>query len=176
MKKKRIFPIILGLAVMCLVVWLFWSGILRWRQKTKAAEWMEIQLPSHETFVYMDDHGGFHGDGETVMILSFSPKADAKLRRRMEESAVWKKLPMTTNLRRCIYGSEELAITYLSCVRQIKIPEVTNGYWFFLDRQISEEDPARYRDEAVLSRPSINCIAAVYDMDNRILYYWKFDT
>ena len=75
MKKKRIFPIILGFAVMCLAVWLFWPGILRWRQKTKAAEWMEIRLPSHETFVYMDDHGGFHGDGETVMILSFSPKA-----------------------------------------------------------------------------------------------------
>jgi len=175
MKKKQLY-ITAGIATVCIILWLAYPRLEQKQRINRAADWMEIRLPAHEEMLYLDNHGGFHGDGETVMILTFSEKSDAKLREQMEGGDVWEDFPITTNLRRCIYGSEELAITYISRVQQAKFPEITNGYWFFLDRQVDGENPDRYHDDSLLSRPSINCVAALYDTDTRTLYYWKFDT
>ncbi|MBP3701038.1 MAG: hypothetical protein J6I64_04055 [Lachnospiraceae bacterium] len=172
MKRKRWY----GITVIVIVCAILGLVLMKRNDKNRAAKWIEINLPAHEEMMYLDNHGGFHGDGETVMILTFSKQADEKLRERMEASSVWQTFPMTTNLHRCIYGSKEPAITYVSCVQQTKFPEITNGYWFFLDRQADEESLDRYRDDQLLSRPSMNCVAALYDADTRTLYYWKFDT
>ena len=54
------------------------------------------------------------------------------------------------------------------------IPQIENGYYYFLDRHSRSVDS--YDDSDVLDRYSFNFTIAIYDADNDILYYVEFDT
>ena len=54
------------------------------------------------------------------------------------------------------------------------IPEVENGYYYFLDRHSQSTNP-KY-DSGVLGRASYNFTIAIYDEDRQTLYYAELDT
>ena len=116
-----------------------------------------------------DEHGGFHGDGRAWYEID---TADAAFDPLPEG---WNPLPLSEDARTAFYGStvtvDGTETTILPSIPEgAALPEVTNGCWFFLDRQGTE---GSVFDE---SRFSVNFTAALYDADTGILYYLKLDT
>lgn len=68
-----------------------------------------VDVSSGEILTQSDDHGGFHGDGSTVVEIRF---ADTGLAEQIEGSADWTSFPLTDNLTALIYGlhTEESSI------------------------------------------------------------------
>lgn len=59
--------------------------------------------------------------------------------------------------------------------KELKIPEIENGYWFYLDRNIEATD--KYNENDMYNgRYSYNYSIAVFDSDANILYYYELDT
>ena len=57
----------------------------------------------------------------------------------------------------------------------MEIPEVKNGYWFYLDRGSDAID--KYDENFMYKeRYSHNYSVAVFDKDVNILYYYELDT
>jgi hypothetical protein len=124
----------------------------------------------------LDDHG-FFGDGTSFAQISFS---DTDCLNEIRESAVWKPLPLTDMLRALVMSrTEENGIdTYSPMISdengQSYFPAVTNGYYFFVDRQSEGSDT---EDESeILNRYSFNFTIAIYDADTNMLYYLEIDT
>lgn len=109
-----------------------------------------------------DTHGGFHNDGlEFVKIeLEFSEQFD--------DSKRWSQFPTSDTVSRLLDGS------YLvDSNGEALIPYIANGYYYFKDRyDITSKD---YRKD-VFARFSMNYTLAVYDSDNSILYYVRYDS
>lgn len=120
-----------------------------------ALDALGISVSHARILQYSDTHGGFHGDGTTLLVLS----GDACI----PDSRFWHDLPMTKNVRDALesFGPEGM-------------PEIKNGQWFFLDRHSKTTDPT---DSSMLfGRGSWNFTLAVYDSDAEVLYYLKVDT
>lgn len=122
-----------------------------------------------------DNHGGFHGDGTTVVEIQFTDSAFAE---QMEENGEWNALPLTENLTALVYGihNEDSSIGPMihggDCIPVI--PEIENGYYYFLDRHSQSTNPKD--DSGVLDRASYNFTIAIFDTDQQILYYMELDT
>lgn len=106
---------------------------------------------------YEDDHGGFHGDGETVAEV-----AVGGLEEELGDAPGWKPLPMSENAAKAVRlcGGEGAA--------------VEQGFYYLYDRHRESENP--YDDGQLHSRYSWNFTAAVYDTGAGRLYYYEFDT
>lgn len=122
-----------------------------------------------------DSHGGFHGDGKTYVVLSFS---DDTVQDQIASSTVWNPLPLSENLAALVYGlstSDSIIGPYLTDEdNQPIIPAIENGYYFFLDRHSESTNP--HDDTDVLDRASFNFTIAIFDTDTNTLYYVEFDT
>lgn len=126
----------------------------------------------------VDSHGGFHGDGITYVEMTFSEKDSKDIVRNLENNKDWNKLPLSENLNIVVYGkksSNESVGPYITN-NDLKpiFPMVHNGYYFFLDRHKESKDVKD--DTDLLNRYSFNFTIAIYDIDNRALYYCEFDT
>lgn len=122
-----------------------------------------------------DSHGGFHGDGERFLTISFS---DSSITETLAKEPEWKPLPFTENITALIYGiSTEEGVTGPYVTDEdgaAQFPEIKNGYYYFIDRQNQNTD--RHDDSNVLDRHSFNVTIAVYDIDTDMLYYAEYDT
>lgn len=120
-----------------------------------------------------DSHGGFHGDGTSLLTVAFS---DTSFLEAVESSEEWKVLPVDQTVQALLYGVswEDGQIgPYLTDEEgNALIPAVQEGYYWLKDRQTSEEADGL----ALLDRPSINCTVAVYDTKTNELYYATLDT
>ena len=112
----------------------------------------------------MDKHGGFHGDGSSLHVYHYT---DSSMQPEMEESGLWKKLPLSENVSDLISNSidDECAEAIL---------EITNGYYFFYDRHSEAKDP--YDESELWNMHSINCTVAIYDAENDVMYIYEMDT
>lgn len=136
---------------------------------------LEVDVSDGVVIYQYDDHGGFLGDGDMVVKLSFS---DTDCLNRIKESSAWKPLPLTKNLEAFVYGA-----TYYGCYNAPYIhdsdynpvvPKIENGYYCFVDRHSRSKD--KKDDSPLLNRYSINCSLAIYDTDTNLLYYLELDT
>lgn len=125
----------------------------------------------------IDSHGGFHGDGMTYLEVMF-PKEEETITEQIENNEGWRKLPLTNNLHTAVYGKETQSGSTGPYVTDDDgnplIPIVDNGYYFFIDRQ--KEGQAMKDDKNLLGGFSLNFTIAIYDTDNKILYYFELDT
>lgn len=130
-----------------------------------------ITLPDCEELLYYDDHGGFHGDGRTNIILSFTEENGRKLEDMLAEDQRWSPMPLNSSVELILYGDEENHIG--GCLGSFEIPHFKHGYWFFYDKQTGLHwvDYSEFR-----SRASHNFYVCLYDSDERILYYFGLDT
>lgn len=117
-----------------------------------------------------DRHGGFHGDGDRVLILDCSENRDKAL----EDIAEWKKLPLSENLQVLLYRDEIEGRSYdYNFAGRLNIPEIKNGYYSFYDRHMYSKDA---KDDTNVFRTSFNFSLALYDLDTDTMYILEVDT
>lgn len=139
------------------------------------ADDLNLTLSGAEETAYLDDHGGFHGDGKTFAVLTF---ADDAVLAQIEGSADWLPLPMDETAQALVYGLslEDGAVNigpYFTDEDQNPLlPEIEDGYYRLIDRQMESGLAA----PAMLERASLNFTIGVYDAGAGTLYYGKMDT
>ena len=115
-----------------------------------------------------DTHGGFLGDGE------FYAEIRCKNINLEELSSNWKKMPLSKSLNDI---TEMVWCDYNKCgnlYEKYDIPNVNNGYYFFLDRHSDSKD--KYDSTDLNNRSSYNFTLAMYDDESKIIYYYELDT
>ena len=58
----------------------------------------------------------------------------------------------------------------------MNIPEISNGYWFVLDRHSAAKSKYNEKDIFKEDRYSYNFTVAVFDIDKNVLYIYELDT
>lgn len=109
-----------------------------------------------------DTHGGFHGDGERLIVADCSSRR-AEL---LEQTAAWPALPLTGNLARAALGIPQFPDGLTE--------DGAEGRYWFLDRHSQAEDP--HDPSGLYGRYSSNYTLAVYDAASDRLYYYELDT
>ena len=109
-----------------------------------------------------NDTHGFHGDGMYFSEIKFSDDFTVS---QIKENEYWQKMPLSKNLNEFIYEPLDGGI---------KIPKVTNGYYYFYDRHSESSNP--YDDTELLNRGSYNFTVMIYDCDTDTLYVCREDT
>ena len=138
------------------------------------SRWLGIDVSTGSEVSTYDNHGGFHGDGTTLITLSFS---DDKALRQIEESNEWKKFPLDDTAIRISIGVSDgtnFIGPYLTDnTGKTIIPEIENGYYFLIDKQENQDEIV---SKNILNRYSLNFVLGIYDTDTDILYFCEFDT
>lgn len=133
-----------------------------------------VDLSQGKLMETQDSHGGFHGDGERWVTLSF---VDCDLSPALEAEEEWQSLPLPAPLETVLYGktkTEGTEIIQEGPFTMREIPQISKGYYFFWDRHGEAKkanDPGQ-----VLERSSFNFTVALYDTDSKTLYYYELDT
>lgn len=125
---------------------------------------LNINLDSCKIIESEDSHGGFLGDGQYFAKISCT-KIDIN---------DWKELPLSTELQKTVgmhwcdgNGCNDIYEKY-------NIPKIKNGYYYFYDRHSESTNP---KDDTDLNnRNSYNFTVAIYDSDNKIIYFYEADT
>ena len=146
--------------------------------QNKISDVLGINVSDGEEIQGSDSHGGFHGDGMKDVVLSFSDDLSGQI----VGSDGWKPLPLSQNLTALVYGirweSDDATYQvgpYLTDDNNNPvIPQIENGYYYFLDRHSKSVDS--YDDSDVLERHSYNFTIAIYDSNTDTLYYAEYDT
>lgn len=133
---------------------------------------VEISIPECEELYNLDSHGGFHGDGETEIILQFTSENAPILTQNIKANEHWYELPMDWFIEVIFYGREYeggLYATPFNC----EVPEIHEGYWFVYNKQTKEYslDYETYRETS-----SSNYYISVYDSEEMKLYFYNLDT
>lgn len=130
-----------------------------------------LELPRCAVIQATDTHGGFLGDGNTLIVLRFEGNAKERMEKELADS--WEELPLPQALSQAVYACTNLVPVPADSVEE-GFPQVTNGYWYFKDRHSESVDPAE--SAALHSRNSYNFTLALYDCDTAKLYYIEVDT
>ena len=126
---------------------------------------IETPIPMFAKMEEKDTHGGFHGDGETLVKIYFSNKQAERFVSKIENNTHWNKSPIDETLMPCITNNS---------IEDMSIPFVEKGYWFFLDRYSKATNKYNYND--MLNRASSNYSIAIFDREFNILYIYSLDT
>lgn len=123
-----------------------------------------IDLSAGKLVSTYDDHGGFHGDGTTCTIMQFS---DDAILEEIEEAGTWQSFPPDEAVNELLYGN----YLFDAETQENFVPPIENGYYLLKDRNTEAKEQPN-----ILARHSFNFDLAVYDTDNRTLYYLVLDT
>lgn len=163
---KRKFAILLSFIVFAFA---FTSCNSNEVQNTVSEE-IGIDVSSGSELSSSDTHGGFHGDGVSCTALQFS---DDTVLEEIKNSSNWKEFPLDETVQAIVYGISEDTYSigpYLTDDEgNAIVPDIQNGYYLLIDRQIDQEMD-------ILSRASFNLTVALYDTDTNILYICELDT
>ena len=133
-----------------------------------------VDVSSAEVLSQTDDHGGFHGDGMTVIVLDCG---DTDIAGQIGGMEGWKPFPLDDTVKALVYGVEDGTAKmgpYLSDeAGEPLVPEIEEGYYRLIDRQ-AEEGKATGAD--ILHRASFNFTLGLYDAGEDRLYFCKLDT
>lgn len=136
-----------------------------------------IGVPIHESteIEYEDNHGGFHDEGIITAVIKFDEIEGEKVQSDILKSMEWTDLPLSENLSLMMYGGERNTIHYNHNLAEVfDMPNVTHGYYFFLNRHPNSLSP--HNDKDIFDQASFNFTLAIYDVDRNIMYYLEFDT
>ena len=129
---------------------------------------LQLNVKSASVLYEKDTHGGFLGDGTTLVALQLRETAMAA---KLAEQPNWRALPLPEILYKEVYDN----FFFRSEEGDPLVQPVENGYYFFLDRHSMAEDifdPSGLMEE----RYSSNYTIGIYDADENILYYLELDT
>lgn len=158
----------------------FFSALLMVVQLAGCAPWpsagvkgefsrtLGVNLTDGHTVEEEDTHGGFLGDGDTTLILTFTGENRTALEEEIAKADGWKALPLTENLNRVVYED------YFGDLCEDVPQDLTDGWYYFLDRHSEAEDPED--DSGLFGRGSYNFTLAIYDKGSGVLYCYEMDT
>lgn len=122
---------------------------------------LDLSLPEGDVMVDIDTHGGFHGDGESCIVLAFTPEKGADLAEELAVRSDWQALPLgdpsATVMESILSLLEDDGLDYT-------VP--AQGWYWYQDRS-----PAGHSREFPL-----NCTIAIYDPQSCQLAYFELDT
>lgn len=103
-----------------------------------------VDLSSATILQSLDSHGGFHGDGDTYVKMTFAADEGKTFEKELEKNVAWSKFPLTDNLNIVVYGKKSVSGSVAPLVAndngEAYFPSVDNGYYFFLDRHSDSTD------------------------------------
>ena len=117
--------------------------------KEVTSERLSLSLDTATVIEEWDNHGGFHGDGETFVKLSCPDGFEENV------SSKWRALPLEGDAYRYFY--EWGGVLEHPETGEKLIPEVENGYWYYK------------------ATGAMNWELALYDCDTNILYFYIWD-
>ena len=117
-----------------------------------------------------DDHNIF-GLGETIIELN------CKYDRENIEKQIknYNKLPLSDNLQYIMYKEEkeEENEELYHLAKNNKIPEIKDGYYYFINRYNKRE--LKYDDKDIFEDLSLKFTLVLYDNKTSTLYYYEYD-
>lgn len=155
---------IIGIILLILII-LYFIYIYVLRNYFFYSTQIEIHIPIFAKIEEKDTHGGFHGDGETYTKIYFSKEKAEKFINKINKNDHWKNLQMPGKLQKRISNTID---------KEMKIPYIEQGYWFFVDRHDKATDKYNYNE--MFGRSSLNFSIAVFDINSNILYIYALDT
>lgn len=162
MKKVCLWgALILVAGALCLTAWYFTAGNDMERHLEK-----ELRISFHDgaEIASLDSHGGFHGDGTLLAVVTVPDKA--------EQDALWEQVEDTWS---ALPADEAI----MEPIRQLweercgalpLLPDTENGRWFYRDRY--EE---QYGEKCEFNSVLQNCTFALLDRDSGRLYVLEND-
>lgn len=133
-----------------------------------------IDMSSGQITKSIDTHGSL-GEGSTYIQVEFYGEDADTLENELKENDIWRKLPLSNNLRIAVYGDKNNMSLAQSFDEGIPaIPEISHGYYFFKDRHSDSLDSSD--DLYLFSRYSFNFDILLFDSDEHIMYIFQFDT
>lgn len=134
-----------------------------------------LSLPKPTSISYQNTHGGFHGDGETLIRLHFHEKDTLNILSQIAIDENWNSFPLSENLSLMFYGGEKDGVTYsYNLAKEFELPMVENGYWYFKNR--SKQAQEKQKDTELFAFYSYNFTTAFFDKTTNTLYYFEYDT
>lgn len=183
LNKRRI--VFLGaIAVVYLLVGRDWSI------KHRVGDDLQLDLFWGNTVMYFDNHDHvWHNDGATVMVMKFAGQAAEEIREQLAHSVVWESYPMSDTLHDIAYEKSHTWATPSLFAEMADLPEIQNGYWFFVDQDTYCNGLLMYGDKSLkmLEQEKMQAekefrqwwrlpggyAVALYDLDTDTLYYFQ---
>ena len=134
-------------------------GFFKENPKETIKRELELDASDGTVLKHMDNHGGFLGDGCSFISIRMKDRTVLKAIQGREE---WKQLPLDETMKTLVDYIQDDDGNPL-------IPEFRNGYFILMDWQDETDTP-------ILERYSLNYTVGLYDSDEDILYYGRFDT
>lgn len=163
---KKILKILLIAVIFLFITYLLYAFTLE--ERVLLSIKIENYIPIFAKTDKEDTHGGFRNEGELLKKIYFSEKQANNFVEQVKENANWRELPITERLynKVCKYAMD----------KNMNIPEVSDGYWFVLDRHSESKDKYNEGNIFDVNRHSYNFTVAVFDTDKNILYVYELDT
>lgn len=148
----------------------------------RVSELLCTDASEFSVITYYDSHGGFHGDGETVIIMQLTQQQAIRLDQDTQNHFCRREIPFSEPVSITLYGGDVMrggVAWYHNALFQNEsgaslVPEISNGFYLFYDRHRESTDPS---DDAHLhTRGSRNFDLAIFDADTNTLYYLVLDT
>ena len=176
------------LAVVIAVYLLIGRG---WGIKHRISQELQLDLFWGNSTIYHDNHDHLlHNDGVTVMVMEFSQQSGQYMQKQLTASLVWDVYPLPPQLQSEIYeGGCYTWDTPSTFAEMAKLPQVENGYWFFIDQTAHRNGTPRYGRKALdgleARKPELiqagypgwempgAYALALYDLDSDTLYYFQ---
>ena len=136
------------------------------------SEVLSLDASGGSEILNYDTHSG-NGDGTSCIVLHF--KEDAVLKEIQENK--WNAFPLDETVKTLVYGTEDGGGKYGPYLTDQDgnplIPEIRNGYYRLIDRQIKMGEAS---GADILHRNSFNFDLGLYDADTNTLYFCRMDT
>ena len=127
-----------------------------------------MDLKNCEIETDKDSHGGFLGDGDYYAKIKCTNI-------NYDELVInWNNLPLSEPLNEVTHMVQCDEESCRDMYEKFSIPNITNGYYYFLDRHPDAEN--KYDDTELNNRSSWNFTLAIIDNDNNTVYYYELDT
>ena len=153
--------LVLVVGSLCLAFWCLSAGNSVEKHLEKQ---LGISLPDGANIACTDNHGGFHGDGTLIAVVTFPDEA--------AQNALWEQIDGKWNeLPADEYILEPIQRHWEECAGVLPpLPDAENGRWFYRDRY--EE---QYGEKCDRNPVLQNCTFALLDRDSGQLYVLEND-
>ena len=137
-------------------------------RKTNIGKTIELDLNGCVIDKEIDTHEGFFNEGDYFVKIDCSNSNLESL------SDNWEELPLSNELQTIIDTLQCDENICLNVYQKYNIPEIKDGYYYFLGKNSKFFD--KYDDSILSDSYFYNFILAIYDIDNKIIYYYELDT
>lgn len=165
MKKLKHISVIVLLLTFSYII------VLKTGNKTEIAKELNITLNNSNLITYKDSHDKFHGDGLTYAEIRLGKKDYDLLVNTLQSGSKWTAYPLSDIIEILLYGENGQGPYIKDPEVTLSTPQITSGYYFFNPVSDFPEDT-----EKLSHGFSTNVTIALFDKNNGMLYYYKYDS